>query len=330
MSIRLGYQIPNFSYPGGRPADIVPTVIAQAREAEAAGFDAVFVMDHFYQLPGIGDPDQPMLEAYTLLGALATATERVQLSTLVTGNTYRNPTLLAKAVTTLDMVSGGRAVLGIGAGWFELEHTQLGFEFGTFTDRFNRLDEALQVIAPMLRGERPTFSGEHYRTEQAMNEPRMRDDLPILIGGSGEKKTFRYAARYAAHLNIICNATDIPAKLDALAQRCDEEGRDRSSLETSYLAFVMMDEDGDRARAMRKDFLRSRGVDLDALDDAARALATDRQFVGTPDEVAEQLQRRVLDAGVDGVILNMVGNGFVPGMVELAGATLRPLVDATA
>src|SRR5690348_289835 len=155
MGIRLGYQIPNFSY-GGPVSDLFPTVIAQAREAEAAGFDAVLLMDHFYQLPGIGTPDEPMLEAYTTLGALATATERVQLSALVTGNTYRQPTHLAKAVTALDVVSGGRAVLGIGAGWFELEHRQLGFEFGTFTDRFERLDEALQIIAPMLRGQRPT------------------------------------------------------------------------------------------------------------------------------------------------------------------------------
>ena len=126
MGIRIGYQIPNFSY-GGPVSELFPTVIAQAREAEAAGFDTVLVMDHFYQLPGIGAPTEPMLEAYTALGALATATERVQLSTLVTGNTYRQPTLLAKAVTTLDVVSGGRAVLGIGAGWFELEHQQLGF-----------------------------------------------------------------------------------------------------------------------------------------------------------------------------------------------------------
>ena len=121
MTIKLGLQIPNFSY-GTGVAELFPTVIAQAQEAEAAGFDSVFVMDHFYQLPGLGTPDQPMLEAYTALGALATATERVQLGTLVTGNTYRNPTLLAKAITTLDVISQGRAILGIGTGWFELEH----------------------------------------------------------------------------------------------------------------------------------------------------------------------------------------------------------------
>ena len=326
MSIRLGYQIPNFTYPGGDPAAIVPTVVRQAREAEAAGADAVFVMDHFYQLPGLGRPDDPMLEAYTLLGALATATERVQLSSLVTGNTYRNPTLLAKAVTTLDLASNGRAVLGIGAGWFELEHQQLGFEFGTFTDRFQRLDEALQILEPMLRGERPTFSGDWYRAENATNEPRLRDDLPILIGGSGERKTFRYAARHAAHLNLICDASVIPQKLEALEQRCAEEGRDRSTIEISYLAFVLMDEDGDAARSMHRDYLAARGVDLDAMDDAQRRAATDRQFVGSPEEVAEQVRERVLDRGVDGVVFNMVPNGHVPGAVEMAVSALAPLV----
>ena len=168
--------MPNFSYPGS-VAELFPTVIAQAREAENAGFDAAFVMDHLYQLPGLGAPDQPMLEAYSALSGLATATSRIQLSALVTGNTYRNPALLAKTVTTLDVVSGGRAVLGIGAGWFELEHRQLGFEFGTFTDRFERLDEALQIIVPMLRGERPSFDGRWYRTESAINEPRREEDL---------------------------------------------------------------------------------------------------------------------------------------------------------
>ena len=284
-------------------------------------------MDHFYQLPGLGAPDQPMLEAYSALSALATATSRVQLSALVTGNTYRNPTLLAKAVTTLDVVSGGRAVLGIGAGWFELEHRQLGYEFGTFTDRFARLTEALEIIEPMLRGQRPTVNGSWYRTENAINEPRLRDDLPIMLGGGGEKKTFGLAARHAQHLNIICDPADLPRKLAALDERCAEVGRDRATLETSFLAFVMMDADGDRARTLQKEYLRGLGVDLDSLDDEARAAATARHFVGTPDDVAADLQKRVLDPGVDGLVINMVPNGHVPGTVDLAGRTLRTLVS---
>jgi F420-dependent oxidoreductase-like protein len=321
----MGYQIPNFTY-GGPVADLFPTVIAQAREAEAAGFDAVLVMDHFYQLPGLGTPDQPMLEAYTALGALATATERVQLSTLVTGNTYRQPTLLAKAVSTLDVVSGGRAVLGIGAGWFELEHQQLGFEFGTFTERFERLDEALHIIAPMLRGERPTHDGKWYRTESAINEPRIRDDLPILIGGGGEKKTFGLAARFADHLNIICDPADLPRKLEALDQRCAEAGRDRATLETSSLVFGVVDEDGDNARAMARDYLRGLGADPDSMSDEEYRAATARFFVGTPDDVAADLQRRILDPGVDGIILNLVPNGHRPGVVSMVGDMLRKLL----
>ncbi|MBJ7386371.1 MAG: TIGR03560 family F420-dependent LLM class oxidoreductase, partial [Mycolicibacterium sp.] len=202
MTIRLGLQIPNFSY-GTGVEEMFPTVIAQAREAEAAGYDSVFLMDHFYQLPGLGTPDQPMLEAYTALGALAAATEKVQLGTLVTGNSYRQPTLLAKAITTLDVISQGRAILGIGTGWFELEHDSLGFEFGTFTDRFNKLGEALDIILPMLAGERPTVSGKYYKTQEAMAEPRFRDHIPLMIGGSGEKKTIPLAAKHFDHLNII-------------------------------------------------------------------------------------------------------------------------------
>jgi F420-dependent oxidoreductase-like protein len=303
VTIRLGFQIPNFSY-GTGIEQLFPTVIAQAREAESAGFDSVFVMDHFYQLPMLGSPDQPMLEAYTALGALATATERVQLGTLVTGNTYRNPTLLAKAITTLDVVSAGRAILGVGAGWFELEHRQLGFEFGTFTERFNRLEEALQILDPMTKGERSTFSGEWYTTESALAEPRYRDRIPILIGGGGEKKTFSIAARYADHLNVIAGFDELPGKLDALAKRCEEAGRDRSTLETSFLLTVILDEN---TRA-----------------EQARAKTGGRMVVGSADHIAAQVQARVLDAGVDGVIINMPA--YTPGVIAAVGDALRPLV----
>jgi F420-dependent oxidoreductase-like protein len=257
-------------------------------------------MDHFYQLPMLGSPDQPMLEAYTALGALATATERVQLGALVTGNTYRNPTLLAKAITTLDVVSAGRAILGAGAGWFELEHRQLGFEFGTFTERFNRLEEALQILDPMIKGEQSTFSGKWYTTESALAEPRYRDRIPILIGGSGEKKTFSIAARYADHLNIITGFDEVPGKLDALAKRCDEAGRDRSTLETMLLT-VKVD---DNAKADVK--------------------TSGRMLVGTAEHIAEPIQVNVLDAGVDGVIINVPA--YTPGVIAALGDALRPLV----
>jgi F420-dependent oxidoreductase-like protein len=303
VTIRLGLQIPNFSY-GTGVEQLFPTVIAQAREAESAGFDSVFLMDHFYQLPMLGSPDQPMLEAYTALGALATATERVQLGALVTGNTYRNPTLLAKVITTLDVVSAGRAILSAGTGWFELEHRQLGFEFGTFTERFNRLEEALQILDPMVKGERSTFSGDWYTTESALAEPRYRDRIPILIGGSGEKKTFSIAARYADHLNVIAGFDELPGKLDALAKRCYEAGRDRSTLETSILLTVLVDEN--------------------ATADQIPAEMSQRMLVGSVDHIAEQVKAKVLDAGIDGVIVNLPL--YTPGVVAAVGDALRPLV----
>lgn len=307
MTSRLGLQIPNFSY-GTSVSELFPTVIAQAREAENAGFDSVFVMDHFYQLPGLGTPDQPMLEAYTALGALATATQRVQLGTLVTGNTYRNPTLLAKAITTLDVVSQGRAILGIGTGWFELEHDQLGFEFGTFTERFDKLGEALQIIIPMLEGKRPTFSGKYYKTVEAMANPRFRERIPLMIGGSGEKKTIPLAARHFDHLNIITTFDELPRKIAVLKQECEKIGRDPATLETSMLVIALI---GDQ-------------VSADAVPDDFKQ----RAAVGTAEQVAEQLQAKVFDAGVDGVILSPITRGgYIPGGITAVGEALKPLMS---
>jgi F420-dependent oxidoreductase-like protein len=303
VTIRLGFQIPNFSY-GTGVEQLFPTVIAQAREAESAGFDSVFVMDHFYQLPMLGSPDQPMLEAYTALGALATATERVQLGTLVTGNTYRNPTLLAKVITTLDVVSAGRAVLGIGTGWFELEHNELGFEFGTFTDRFNRLDEALKIILPMIKGERPTFEGKWYRAENALANPRYRDQIPLMIGGSGEKKTIPLAVRHFDHLNVIAGFDELAGKVNVVRQRCEEIGRDPATLETSMMLTVLLDDN------VKPDQI--------PMEMGGRMLA------GSADFIAEQVRAKVLDAGIDGVIINVPI--YTPGVITAVAEALRPVV----
>jgi F420-dependent oxidoreductase-like protein len=307
VTIKLGLQIPNFSY-GTGVTELFPTVIAQAQEAEAAGFDSVFVMDHFYQLPGLGTPDQPMLEAYTALGALATATERVQLGTLVTGNTYRNPTLLAKAITTLDVISQGRAILGIGTGWFELEHDSLGYEFGTFTDRFNKLGEALEIILPMLEGERPTVNGKYYRTVEAMAEPRFRDHIPLMIGGSGEKKTIPLAVKHFDHLNIIAGFDELPRKLAVVKERCEEIGRDPATLETSMLVVALI---GD-------------GITEDLIPDDFKQQAV----YGTAEQVAEQIKTKVFDAGLTGVILSPVTSldGYHPGRVTAVGEALKPVL----
>jgi len=311
VSIRLGYQIPNFTYPGVGTGDLFDTVAAQAREAEAAGFDTVLVMDHFYQLPGIGAPENNMLEAYTTLGALASLTSTIQLSALVTGNTYRNPALLAKTVTTLDVVSRGRAVLGIGAGWFEREHHDYGFEFGTFGQRFERLEEALAIIAPMLRGEPATLEGKWYTARGALNNPRVRPTVPIMLGGSGERKTFRLAARFADHMNIICDVDDLPRKVAVLRQRCEEIGRDPGTLATSYLVMGLVGENRQEAEELGGSVPEDR---------------RNRAFLGTADQVAEQLQEKVIGAGIDGITINLIRNGHRPGIVTRVGEALRPLV----
>ncbi|MDR7276436.1 LLM class F420-dependent oxidoreductase [Catenuloplanes atrovinosus] len=314
MTIRLGYQIPNFSYPGTPVDKIFGTVAAQAREAEAAGFDTVLVMDHMYQLPTIAPAEEPMLEAYTTLGALARETRAVRLATLVTGNTYRNPALLAKTVTTLDVISGGRAVLGIGAGWFQREHDDYGFTFGTWTDRFTRLDEALRIIGPMLRGEAPTLAGRWYRVENALNNPRLRPAVPIMTGGSGENRTFPLAARYADHHNINCYRPDLPHKLAVLRRRCEEIGRDPATLATSFLSRVIVTGSTAEAAAVTA-----------KLTDFQRSVTV----VGTPDHVASVLHDEVLAHGVGGLIVNMIHNGHEPGVVTAAGEALRPLLPST-
>jgi F420-dependent oxidoreductase-like protein len=265
-------------------------------------------MDHFYQLPGIGTPDQPMLEAYTALGALATATSNVQLGTLVTGNTYRNPTLLAKAITTLDVISLGRAVLGIGTGWYELEHDQLGYEFGTFTDRFNKLDEALQIILPMIKGEQPTFSGKYYKTTDAMANPRFREHIPLMIGGSGEKKTIPLAARHFDHLNVIAGFDELARKVAVVKESCEKIDRDPATLETSTLVGVVV------------------GASADMIPDDMKQ----RVVAGeTAEAVAEQIKTKVLDAGVSGVILHVPTQvvGYQPGQITALGEALKPLIS---
>jgi F420-dependent oxidoreductase-like protein len=326
---RLGYQIPNFTYPGTGPGDLFEAVARQAREADTSGFDTVLVMDHFYQLPMLGAPDDFMVECYTLLAALARETENVRLGSLVTGNTYRNPAVLAKTVTALDIVSNGRAQLGIGAGWYELEHESFGIEFGTFGDRFEKLEEALQIVLPMLRGERPTLDGDHYRVKEVINEPGPVGSIPVMIGGSGEKKTLRMVAQYADESNLIAPAPDIPRKLDALAEHCDRLGRDRSSITVSWQRSACIAPTMELAESELNAYLAERGFDVASLDDESLAAIHARFNLGDPDTVAEQFASD-LATGVDGFTINMPANGHIPGRVALLGETLAPLIPVLA
>jgi len=311
---RLGYQIPNFTYPDISGAEIFKNVVEQTQAAEVAGFDRVFVMDHFYQLPGIGAPDEPMFECYTMLSALAQHTDTVRLSALVTGNTYRNPALLAKTITALDHVSGGRATLGIGAGWFELEHQSLGFEFGTFTDRFEKLEEALQIIIPLLNGERITLDGKHYQVTDAFNVPAPVSKVPVMIGGSGEKKTLRMVAQYADESNLVGTpAHEIPRKLDALAAHCERLDRDRSEITVTAMQMVCVAPTMEEAEADLAELAAVKGWPTEIVEMAKGILV-----FGDPDSVGEQLQA-CMNAGLDGLTLNLPVNGHKTDRISLLG-----------
>jgi F420-dependent oxidoreductase-like protein len=321
---KLGYQIPNFNYPGVGPDGLFEAVAAQAEAAERGGFDTVLVMDHFYQLPLLGPPENYMVESYTLLAALSQRTSTVRLGTLVTGNTYRNPALLAKIVTALDIVSSGRAQLGIGAGWFEVEHDALGFEFGTFTDRFEKLEEALQIILPMLRDERPTLAGTRYSVTDAINQPPPVGRIPVMIGGSGERKTLRLVAQYADESNLTCPPAEIPRKLDALAAHCERLGRDRSEITVSAQRTTCIAPTREQAEAAVSRYVGERGMDFG--DPGVRQLVESMVVIGDPDEVGEQLSA-VLALGIDGLTCNLPANGYDPANVELLGETLTKVIQ---
>ncbi|MBO0869818.1 MAG: LLM class F420-dependent oxidoreductase [Micromonosporaceae bacterium] len=236
--MRIGLQIPNFTNPSG-PASLGADLATVAGTADAQGFSHIAVMDHFFQIGVIGPPEMAMLEAYTTLGYLAAHTSRATLVTLVTGAVYRHPGILAKTITTLDVLSGGRAWLGIGAAWNEQESRGLGVPFPPVAERFERLEETLQICRQMFAGDEAPYEGKHYRLERPMNSPPVlsRPGPSIMIGGGGERKTLRLVAKYADACNLFASP-DLPHKLDVLRQHCEREGRDYDSItRTAYYRF---------------------------------------------------------------------------------------------
>jgi F420-dependent oxidoreductase-like protein len=223
--MRVGLQIPDFTWPGG-PASLGSDLAAVARTADDAGFEFISVMDHFFQIRGVGPAEHEMLEAYTTLGYLAACTSRAKLITLVTGAVYRHPGVLAKIVTTLDVLSGGRAWLGIGAAWNEEESKGLGIPFPPVAERFERLEETLQICLKMWSGDDAPYRGTHYELDRPLNSPQAltKPHPPIMIGGGGERKTLRFVARYAQACNLF-PGPDLAHKLDVLRAHCDAEQR---------------------------------------------------------------------------------------------------------
>jgi F420-dependent oxidoreductase-like protein len=321
--IRAGFQIPNFTYPDTAPERLFETIAASAVAAENSGFDTVMVMDHFYQLPLLGPPDNEMLEGYTLLAALAARTSKVNLGTLVTGVTYRNPAILAKIVTALDVISGGRAFLGIGAAWYEQEHQALGVDFPPVKERFERLTEALEICRGMFRGERPTIEGKHYRVKDAINSPApiRPGGPPIMIGGQGEKKTLRLMAEHAEMANFTSGFDELPRKLEVLASHCADVGRDMATINKTPLASLFLGATMEDAVAKVDSRLAGMGMRWADLDDAFKTQLGNRFIIGDADSVGERVQS-IIALGLDGVCVNMVADGHDPEAVAFAGEVL--------
>jgi F420-dependent oxidoreductase-like protein len=242
--MKLGLQIPIFTWPGG--ARVLGTKLANiVRTADDAGYASIWVMDHHFQIEMVGRAEMDMLEAYTTLGFIAAHTSKARLGTMVTGVTYRHPGILAKQVTTLDVLSGGRAYLGIGAAWFEREHVGLGVPFPPLKERFQRLEEALQIAKQMWSDDDGPYHGKHYQLAETLNSPQVlsKPHPPILIGGAGEKKTLRLVAQYGDACNIFAPSPAFVAqKLAVLQQHCDDVGRNYDDIEKTIIRVMDLGE----------------------------------------------------------------------------------------
>jgi F420-dependent oxidoreductase-like protein len=317
--IRLGLQIPSFTYPDVPDDRLFERVTDIAKTAEKSGFDSVWAMDHFYQIVSVGQRDEPMFDAYVLLGALAAVTSKVKLGSMVTGVTYRNPAHLAKIVTGLDVISSGRAILGIGAAWNEEEHVGMGFDFPPLRERFERLEEALQICRAMFTDDAPSFSGTHYRIHEVVNSPRpvTPGGPPILVGGSGERKTIPMLARYGDASNFFGDVETIRHKVQVLEDACERIGRDPAEITKTRLGGIVVGDTAEDAERRLLEFARLRGMD----EERARWYA----IAGDRDSVGEQLEA-YLDAGLDGMVFNMHDAWDLERVAltgEIAGRVLR-------
>ena len=313
--IRLGLQIPNFNFPGVSEEQLFERLADIATTAESSGFDTVLVMDHLHQIRGVGPPENWMLEGNAILGGLAARTSSVNLSLLVGAVTYRNPALHAKLTTTLDVISGGRAIHGIGAGWNVDEATAYGYDFPSLGERFERLEDHLNIARAMFTQERASYEGKHHSIREAYNNPQpIRGDIPIMIGGSGEKKTLRMVAQYADASNFFGDADRIKHLIGVLEGHCERLGRDPAEITKTRLGTVLVRPTQDEADGLFKRIAKSSGMPADRLAS---------WIVGDPDTVAEKCGE-LLDAGLDGLIFNSAQAHDLES-VQLIGETLGPL-----
>ena len=295
MTLDFGLQISRFDWPG-HPANTGQTIAEIARAAEHAGFTSLWVMDHFIQIPQIGREWEDMLESHTTLAYLAAVTERIRLGTLVTGITYRHIAHLAKIVATLDVLSGGRAMCGIGAAWYEREHRLYGWEFPPLGDRYKRLEDALELLPLMWGPGSPRFDGRTLQVSEAICYPRpLQERIPILVGGSGEKRTLRLVARHADACNLFGDAHRVRRKLAVLADHCEAEGRDPATIEVTHFS-------------------------------PARVVASEQERAGSVDGTVEEhigRYRELVEAGVQTAIVGLAdpaGAAAVARFAEIIGA----------
>jgi F420-dependent oxidoreductase-like protein len=289
--MKLGLHYWNFSTPAD-PAAIAPTLAETASIAEQAGFSSFTVMDHYFQMEGAGSADEPMLEGYTTLGYVAARTQRVNLGVLVTGVMYRHPGLLAKIVTTLDVLSGGRARLGIGASWYEREQRGLGVPVVPVAERFERLEETLQICRQMWSGDNGPYTGKHYQLAETLcvPAPMRQPHPPILIGGGGEKKTLRLVARYADACNLFGSGPDeVARKLDVLREHCAAEGRDYDRIDKTVLLVRPALQDVDAAVEEVAAYAALGVTEVDTMPD--------RHPVEYIEQFAEQVAPRLFEIG---------------------------------
>jgi len=298
--MKLGLQITAFKWPGG-PAAIGPTLARIVRQADDVGFDSIWVMDHFFQIRGVGPEEDPMLEGWTTLGFMAAHSSRARLGLMVGGVHYRYPGLWVKAATTLDVLSGGRAWLGIGAAWNESESRALGFPFPSLADRFEMLEETLRISHGMFAGERGSeaeFLGRQYQATRLLNSPQSisRPRVPIMVGGGGEKKTLRLVAQYADACNVFGAPEAIARKYDILRAHCEAVGRDPDEIERSTLQNIDPIVPGGRGR-------ESVAQIVDRIGDLADAGAQ-HVVLGMPDLS-------------DGGRLELIGRDILPAIRDL-------------
>ncbi len=317
--IQLNLHLPNFNFPGVGPEAVFDRLVDIARTAERSGFTSVTVMDHYHQIPPVGPAENWMFEGNTILAGLAARTETINLGLLVGGVGYRNPAQHAKMTTTLDIISGGRAFHGIGAGWFEEEHQAYGFAFPPLKERFERLEDHLRIVRAMFTEQQATVAGQHHSIADAYNNPKpLRGDIPILIGGSGERKTLRLVAKYADACNVFGDPARAEHLLGVLRGHCEDVGRDPAEITKTVMMSILVAGSEDEV-AGKLDAMRAAGFPEE------RIAAT---VAGTPDRIREHAQA-FKDVGVEGVTFALPDVHDLDA-VALAGETLAPLFNPAA